>query len=322
MDTIPDSDPNEVSATIDKKTGLFYLVAYDGSEHAQAAISLLLDMPGASKISPASCKLTLMGVLPTQWIGNHELIQAALNKEEQRLKSAGFQVQTILRAGNPAATLNEHALESGSDLIVIGAKGLRSALGVLLGGVAQQVVEYSCCPVLVVRAPYNGLKRVLIVIDGSEPARKAVEYLAPSCPDGARRRCSWLPLSAQVKAMHVLPPPIIGETILRTWALGPEALYPAPIPPIDKDALEAAEEQTGERILAETLGILKQGGIEAESLLVRGDAADEIIQTVQQRAIDLVVCGSRGLSAVTGWLLGSVSRKLVHYAGCSALIVK
>ena len=36
----------------------------------------------------------------------------------------------------------------------------------------------------------------------------------------------------------------------------------------------------------------------------------------------MVVCGSRGLSAVSGWLLGSVSRKLVHYAGCSVLIVK
>ena len=41
-----------------------------------------------------------------------------------------------------------------------------------------------------------------------------------------------------------------------------------------------------------------------------------------EKNIDLVVVGSRGLSQVGGWLLGSVSRKLVHYAGCSVLIVK
>jgi nucleotide-binding universal stress UspA family protein len=55
---------------------------------------------------------------------------------------------------------------------------------------------------------------------------------------------------------------------------------------------------------------------------MRGDAATEIIQFARQHEIDLIVSGSRGLSPVTSWLLGSVSRKLVHYASCSVLIVK
>jgi nucleotide-binding universal stress UspA family protein len=43
---------------------------------------------------------------------------------------------------------------------------------------------------------------------------------------------------------------------------------------------------------------------------------------VKQNQIDLIVAGSRGLSRVRSWLLGSVSRKLVHYSGCSVLIVR
>ena len=60
----------------------------------------------------------------------------------------------------------------------------------------------------------------------------------------------------------------------------------------------------------------------AQSAMPRGDAATEILDYIKENDIDLVVCGSRGLSQVTGWLLGSVSRKLVHYADCSVMIVK
>ena len=64
---------------------------------------------------------------------------------------------TGLLYGHPAQALAEFAGEHEPDLIVMGAKGLRATLGILLGGVAQQMVEYSRWPVLVVRLPYQGL---------------------------------------------------------------------------------------------------------------------------------------------------------------------
>jgi nucleotide-binding universal stress UspA family protein len=67
---------------------------------------------------------------------------------------------------------------------------------------------------------------------------------------------------------------------------------------------------------------LKSSGVQATSILKRGDAATEIIEYVKANHVDLIAAGSRGLSQVRGWLLGSVSRKLLHYAGCSVLIVK
>ncbi len=305
-----------------KARKLHYLLAYDGSEHARAGVSLLLDLPNQSGISPVSCAVTLISVLPTQSIGGHEAMQVALDLEKERLQQAGFETQAILKAGNPAATINDYAEEIQADLIIIGARGLRAALGILLGGVAQQVVEYSSSPVLVVRAPYKGLRRILLVVDGSEGSQHAVEFLAPPCPDGKRQRCAMFPTSAAMSLMHVLPPPINPEASMRAWALGPEALYPTPITPIDKEAVEAAEQRRGEQLLKETASLLRLAEIETRQVLVRGDAADQIIHEIRRDEVDLVVCGSRGLSAITGWLLGSVSRKLVHYAGCSVLIVK
>jgi nucleotide-binding universal stress UspA family protein len=304
--------------------GLSVLLAFDGSPHALAAIDLVNDL-FAPCVQNQTCTLTAMTVMPTQYIGGHEEMQASLNQLQQRLEQVGLNVTTILRAGNPAASLNAYAEEIQANLIVIGARGRRSAFGILLGGVAQQVVEYSTCPVLVVRAPYRKVQHVLALTDGSPHSQHMIEYLAPHCPQaekGERRRCSWLPAGAQMTIMHILPPPISPESASRAWALGPEALYPAPIAPIDVVELHKGEVAHGEHILAEAQAIFTAASLPARIIMKEGDAAEEIMQYIEENEVDLIACGSRGLGTVTGWLLGSVSRKLVHYADRSILIVK
>jgi nucleotide-binding universal stress UspA family protein len=82
------------------------------------------------------------------------------------------------------------------------------------------------------------------------------------------------------------------------------------------------EEQEGRALLEHAQRTLASFGIQAHTAIARGDAATEIIDYVKEHQIDLIIAGSRGLGAVRSWLLGSVSRKLVHYAGCSVLIVR
>jgi nucleotide-binding universal stress UspA family protein len=311
------------------------LLAYDGSQHAMAAVDLLRELP----VTPgAGSSVTVLAVLPTQYFEAHEMLQEMLDQVKAGLQTLGLHTTTLLKTGNPAATINNLVTELEEkgervDLIMMGAKGLRATLGILLGGVAQQVVEYSSCPVLVVRAAADqrlapqrqGLKRILVVTDGSPQGQRAVEYLAPVCAElrsASRRRCWWLPAEAEVFVMHVLPPAIPVGVSSRAWMVGPEVLYPAPMPPIDTQQLEAEEEKVGERILAEATATLEAAGIQAQPVTARGDAATEILGYAKKNQIDLVVCGSRGLSEVTGWLLGSVSRKLVHYADCSVLVVR
>ena len=67
---------------------------------------------------------------------------------------------------------------------------------------------------------------------------------------------------------------------------------------------------------------LKSAGVKASKVVQMGDAASEIIEYAEKHKIDLMISGSRGFSQVRGYLLGSVSRKLVHYSGRSVLIVK
>lgn len=286
------------------------LLAIDGSDHSRAAAMFLGDLHWGEKIS-----VTALAVLDKPHTPRQHMLLAALDATIALLQDKGIEVNTGLLHGHPAEALIHYADEHSPDLIVVGAKGLRATLGILLGGIAQQVVEYAQWPVLVVRSPYNRLRRIMLVTDGSEYSQSAVEYLT-RFP---------VPPKVKVYVSYVMPPAILSspEIIARTWPIGPEAIQPLPVElPGDEEARQAEEETIGRRILEMTMDKLTPTGLKASSQLLRGDAATEILAFSQEKQVDLIVAGSRGLSQVRGWLLGSVSRKLVHYAGCSVLIVK
>jgi nucleotide-binding universal stress UspA family protein len=285
-------------------------LAVDGSQHARAATRLVKDLP-----LPPGSSITALGVVTPLQIPGQSVLSAALDEAQATLSAKPeLRVLTGLLHGHPADELISYANQHHPDLIVMGAKGLRATLGILLGGIAQQVVEYAEWPVLVVRAPYTVLKRALLVTDGSLFSQCAAEFLA-SFP---------LPVDMKIEIAHVLPPLITAETIARSWPVGMGELPSLPIEELEETYQRQAEEleQKGKNLLGDMLHFLEITGVSASSILLRGDAATEIIEYANKNQVDLILCGSRGLSQVQSWLLGSVSRKLIHYASCSILVVK
>jgi nucleotide-binding universal stress UspA family protein len=59
-----------------------------------------------------------------------------------------------------------------------------------------------------------------------------------------------------------------------------------------------------------------------ELILAEGRPAEEILKQVRERAIDLVVLGSRGSGSLKRLLLGSTSEQVLREAPCSVLIVR
>jgi len=71
------------------------------------------------------------------------------------------------------------------------------------------------------------------------------------------------------------------------------------------------------RVRAEELGALD---VHSESL-AGNDIAAIIMEAARRGEVDLIIVGKRGLTRVTGLLLGSVSQKLVSAAPCAVTVV-
>jgi nucleotide-binding universal stress UspA family protein len=60
--------------------------------------------------------------------------------------------------------------------------------------------------------------------------------------------------------------------------------------------------------------------LQVQSMVVSGVPGQEILSVIQKKKIDMVILGSRGLSRISGLLLGSVSEWVLNDASCSVLI--
>jgi len=81
-------------------------------------------------------------------------------------------------------------------------------------------------------------------------------------------------------------------------------------------------EEIGRGLLDRMKTALRPNWSVVESRIMRGHPAEAIVRTAARQKADLIVMGSRGLTDVRAFLLGSVSRKVVMHADCPVLLIK
>ena len=84
----------------------------------------------------------------------------------------------------------------------------------------------------------------------------------------------------------------------------------------------AEQERECEAGLTEAAEALEGKDLTVSLVSRSGDPATAILDVVEQEGPDLVVLGTRGLSAAERWLVGSVSTKVLHHARCSVLVAR
>ncbi len=144
------------------------LVPVDFSEHSERALAYALEFAkgvGAEvdvlHVFPvAPLFKTDLLVIPTRG-GNALPVRDALRLEaeedlERFLSNCAKRSVVARRSevipGTPATSIVKYAAEHQYDLIVMGTRGRTGPSRILLGSVAQRVVEHSPCPVLTTRA--------------------------------------------------------------------------------------------------------------------------------------------------------------------------
>jgi nucleotide-binding universal stress UspA family protein len=142
------------------------------------------------------------------------------------------------------------------------------------------------------------MMKVLIAIDGSDAARRAIQAAGQLVKHGA---------IVDAVLVHVRESPA----------------YYGELPPFDFQSIEDSLRQRQEALLEAALAHARNSGLQTVATqAAEGQAAQEIVRVAADRDADCIVMGTRGMNALGGLLLGSVAQRVVHLAAVPVMLVK
>ena len=144
------------------------------------------------------------------------------------------------------------------------------------------------------------LKKVLVLVDGTENSLRALRYSIDLCK-----------LSA-------------GELIAMT-TVKTDMKVTAEAAPLDQELRTQANNEavkTGNKVLGAAKAVLDGSGVQVQYVLEFGSPAATAMKAVEKFNCDTVVVGSRGLGTLQGILSDSVSKKLEQEAHVPVIVIK
>ena len=137
----------------------------------------------------------------------------------------------------------------------------------------------------------NEFKRILVPVDEGDESERAFT----TALDLAER------VDGKITTVHVIEvePPVLGG--------------------IDTN-LEEEEAVKGKRILEKFIDKAGERSVEHEDILVKGEAAREIIE--RSKTHDLIIMGTRGRSTLASAIMGSVADRVMRRCCCPVLLIR
>jgi nucleotide-binding universal stress UspA family protein len=285
-----------------------YVLAVDGSDQSLDATRVF------EALSPAENLVVLNAVnvpgipYPAMGAGVAKdlsvTVERAMNEEGERIIDQAVSLLPLhigatekrLESGPPFEMILKVAEEKGTDLIVLGARGLGKIREQVFGSVSHRVMTQAPCSTLIVKKPIRKIQNILIPIASQDDA----DVLAGFFKKQPFRE------PASIIVLNVLP---LSEPV---WPMG--ALIP---PDFRKEMVSYAEKFAD--VLSKELEKL---GHQAKGLALVGAPAGTIVEHVQQTAPDLIIMRPHSRSGISRFFLGSVSHSVVHQTDCSILIVR
>lgn len=139
--------------------------------------------------------------------------------------------------------------------------------------------------------------KILVPVDGSEPALDAVRY-----------------------ALHLQRAGLQAKFVLAT-VQDPVYLYEMVLAP-DAEVLQRVSGAVGSHALEGAEALFKEAGVPFEREIGSGDQAQTLIEIAGRYGCEAIIMGARGMGALRSTLLGSVSQAVLLGAKVPVTIVK
>ena len=150
--------------------------------------------------------------------------------------------------------------------------------------------------------------KILVAVDGSEPSNRALDYAVEIA---GKWNSELTILSVVPRVMLPLFPdegfgsaPIAAYRNMRQYEEKMRSIYQNVL----DDAVKEVRAKNPELKIVE--------------MVQDGRPSSEIVNAAEKNGVDLIVMGSRGIGGITGWILGSTSRRVVESCTKPILIVK
>jgi nucleotide-binding universal stress UspA family protein len=141
------------------------------------------------------------------------------------------------------------------------------------------------------------MKRILIPVDGSQPAIHAVQAMLTARTYDPVERVDLLSVQIPLKSGK------IGRGLSQA-------------------EIDAYYQDEGHAALEEASRLLSQAGVPFEARVEVGAAADTIARIADETGADEIYMGSRGLGSVSSLFMGSVATRVLHLTELPVTLVK
>ena len=234
--------------------------------------------------------------------------ESYLSKVAGDLEGLGVETGINVRFGPPAASIVEEAEQVEDTLIAMSTHGRAGVGRWIMGSVTDRVLHTTMTPLLVVH-PERGAPSVDSVADIST-------LIVPL--DGSELAETVLPVAAAV-AMAT------GASILLVRSLDAPSRSSLSVTElasrgVSEGTLEEAE--TAESLGARAAALREQGVADVRTMVIRGNAAEEIEELARNTPDSMIVACTHGRSGVGRAVMGSVTDRLARHSGHPALIVR
>ncbi|MGH7312422.1 MAG: universal stress protein, partial [Candidatus Rokuibacteriota bacterium] len=214
-------------------------------------------------------------------------------------------VQTAVVDGPPADAIIGQTRRSRARAIVLGWRGHGALRRLVMGSVSRAVVRRAPCPVLVVRRAPRAVRRLVLGLDGSPHAQRAVVFIAHLVP----------PKDGRATLVRVVESMRAPSTRVMPRSVG--AMLRGELAAINAVRVDRARRNV--RRAASRLRAARW----PEKLLVRpGLPVRELLAVVKAERADLLVVGARGVRGVERLLLGSVAEGALGRSPVPVLVVR
>ncbi len=226
-------------------------------------------------------------------------LESVIDKDAKGLKVN----YSVCRGFSASEEILDFAAENDINLIVMGTHGRKSLSHLLLGSVAEKVVQHARCPVLTTRRNssdsvlFKGFNRILVPTDFSDYSKRALQFaVILLAPHGS------------LDILHV-----VEDNIHPAYYAGGQTSIFDIIPDLRQRSAQFLEKFIKENVSA---------SLNAVAIVGEGRIAQQILRYADENPINAVVMGSRGMNDLEQLFLGSVTERIVRKASQPVVNVK